>query len=264
MLRAAKEVIGYTIRALDDDNVGHVNDFYFDDKAWVIRYLVADTGGWLSGRKVVISPLALGKPDWAQQALPIKLTKEQIEDSPGIELEKPVSRQHEVALHEYYGWAPYWTTMSQPVSVPRPMPVYFGPLVPAEADKPYEEKVIERQEPEDVADSDYDPHLRSMKEVSGYNVQARDGEIGHVETFIVDDDSWSIMYLVVDTGNWLPGKKVLVALGWIEAVNWAEQTIEIDLQRETIKNGPEYDPHEPVNRELEMRLYDYYGRPVYW
>jgi uncharacterized protein YrrD len=260
MLRTAKELIGYNIRALDDD-VGHVDDFYFDDRSWVIRYLVVDTGGWLSGRKVLLSPLTVGQPDWAQQVLPVKLTKDQIENSPSIDLDKPVSRQHEMALHDYYGWAPYWTAMRQPMGAPRPMPVRFGPLVPDTSDGPDGQDVIERQE---QRKSEYDPHLRSMEEVIGYRIAARDGEIGHVETFILDDENWSIMYLVVDTGNWLPGKKVLVALAWVEAVHWLEELVLVDLEQETIKNSPEYDPEDPINREMEMVLYDYYGRPVYW
>lgn len=242
MLRSAKEILGYTIRALDDD-VGHVDDFYFDDRHWVIRYLVIDTGGWLSGRKVLISPLTVGRPDWAQRVLPVNLTKDQIENSPSIDLEKPVSRQHEVALHEYYGWAPYWTSMRQPIAVPRPMPVRFGPLVPGASDGPQEsdgQALIKRRGQPTAEDPEYDPHLRSMEEVIGYDILARDGQIGHVETFIVDDENWSIVYLVVDTRNWLPGKKVLVALAWVEAVNWLEEQGQIDLDRETIKSGPKY------------------------
>ncbi|MEJ2747978.1 MAG: PRC-barrel domain-containing protein [Anaerolineae bacterium] len=263
MLRTAKELIGYTIRALDDD-VGHVDDFYFDDRYWLIRYLVVDTGGWLSGRKVLLSPLTIGQPDWARRVLPVKLTKEQIENSPDIDLEKPVSRQHEVALHEYYGWVPYWTSMMEPLAAPRPMPIHFGPLVPSPSSAstgPIPQDMIEQQERQK---SEYDPHLRSMEEVIGYNILARDGEIGHVETFILDDENWSIMYLVVDTHNWLPGKKVLVALAWVEAVNWPEEQVQIDLERETIKNSPAYNPEDPINRETETVLYDYYGRPVYW
>lgn len=265
MLRSAKEVIGYTIRALDGD-IGHVDDFYFDDRFWIIRYLVVDTGGWLSGRKVLLSPLAVDRPDWTNRLLPVRLNKKQIEESPSIDLEKPVSRQHEVQLHEYYGWPVYWGAVGQPMA-PRPMPVRFAPPVPTVSKPSYEEpteaSVIRRQS-EQGEDSEYDPHLRSMEEVIGYNIQARDGGIGHVETFIVDDDNWSILYLVVDTRNWLPGKKVLVALAWVEAVDWLQQLVHVELDKETIKDGPKYDPKEPVNREMETRLYDYYGRPVYW
>ena len=265
MLRSAKEIIGYSIHALDGD-IGHVADFYFDDKAWVIRYLVVDTGGWLSGRKVLISPFAFEQPNWADRSLSVRLSKEQVEDSPGIDLEKPVSRQHEVQLHEYYGWRPYWGSRDTLgyLAMARPMPVNFQPppTVSAQDGPPEKYDLLRRAKEMDA--EDYDPHLRSMDEVIGYDIQARDGGIGHVETFIIDDEGWSVMYLVVDTRNWLPGKKVLVALAWVEAVNWLDRLVEIDLDRETIKNSPEYHPDEPVNREIETVLYDYYGRPVYW
>lgn len=109
-----------------------------------------------------------------------------------------------------------------------------------------------------------DPHLRSSREIMGYRIQARDGEIGHVEDWIVEDEIWAIRYLIVDTGNWLPGKRVLVAPAWVETMNWADREVRIDLKRETIEGSPEFDPAEAINREYEGRLYDYYGRPKYW
>ncbi|MEJ2285807.1 MAG: PRC-barrel domain-containing protein [Desulfobacterales bacterium] len=107
-------------------------------------------------------------------------------------------------------------------------------------------------------------HPRSTREVSGYLIQAADGEIGHVEDFIVDDDTWRLRYIVVDTRNWLPGRKVLISTQWTTAIDWAEEKFWIDLSTDRIKNSPEYDPAEPINRENEAKLYDYYGRPVYW
>ncbi|MBK9166200.1 MAG: PRC-barrel domain-containing protein [Bryobacterales bacterium] len=109
-----------------------------------------------------------------------------------------------------------------------------------------------------------DPHLRSVREVSGYRIRAADGEIGRVADFIVDTDGWAIRYLVVDTRNWLPGRKVLVAPRWVQSIDWGDRLVHVRLHREDIKNSPEFDPNEPVNREYEARLYDYYGRPRYW
>jgi hypothetical protein len=120
------------------------------------------------------------------------------------------------------------------------------------------------QEKEERDEQESDPHLRSTREVIGYHIQARDGEIGHVEDLIVEDEIWFIRYLVIDTRNWLPGRKVLVAPAWAEQVNWVERRVYLDLSRETVKNSPEFDPSMPVNREYEVRLYDYYGRPKYW
>ena len=217
MLRSIKEVYGYDVLATDGE-IGVVDEFYFDDQHWTIRYLVVNTHKWLPGRRLLVSPLALSKPLWAARMLPATLTREQVEKSPDIDLDKPVSRQHEIILHEHYGWHPWWTAMR---SVP-PAPTHV-------------EKEVER-----VAEGD--PHLRSIREVIGYHIQARDGEIGHVEDFILSEPIWDIQYMVVDTRNWLPGRRVLVALQWIIQVAWAEQKVHLDLLRRTVKNSPEYDP----------------------
>lgn len=249
MLRSTKELRGYTIRAIDGD-IGKVHEFYFDDLAWIVRYLVVDTGKWLPGRKVLLWPGVLGQPDWETQSLPVGLTKEQVEYSPVIGTDEPVSRQMEVDLHTYYGWTPYWRGG---------LPV-FGLRAAAAA----EMIVPSAEEKDKTEEKEADPHLRSTREVIGYHIQARDGEIGHVEDFVVDDEAWFIRYLVIDTRNWLPGRKVLVAPAWAEQVSWVERKVHVDLGHETIKNGPEFNPSMPVNREYEVRLYDYYGRPYYW
>lgn len=239
MLRSIKELQGYTVLASDGD-IGTINEFYFDDHDWIIRYLVVDTGDWLPRQKVLISPVALRQPDWEQKLFPVKLTKAQVENSPDIDTNQPISRRHEAELHQYYQWPIYWTGSG----------LMLNQAVPRQA-------IIE-QEPEEAADAD--PHLRSTKEVIGYHIQARDGEIGHVEDFVTDDETWSINYMIVDTQNWLPGRKVLVSPNWIEAVSWLEAKVHIDLSQETIENSPEYDPSMPVDPEYEDQLHDYYGR----
>lgn len=246
MLRSVKELQGYAIRAIDGD-IGKVHDFYFDDQSWLIRYLVVDTGNWLPGRRVLISPYALGQPDWGAQVFPVELSKEQVENSPHVETDKPVSRQMEENLHTYYGWTPYWRTGAPA----------FG-LGAAAAARLVAEAERARERSKKLND---DPHLRSTREVIGYHIQATDGEIGHVEDLIVDDEHWTLHYLVVNTRNWLPGRKVLVAPAWAQKVNWAEKQIYVDLTQEAIRNSPEFDPRAPVNQAYEIRLYDYYGRP---
>ena len=104
----------------------------------------------------------------------------------------------------------------------------------------------------------------STKEVSGYHIHAFDGSIGHVDDFIVDDESWVIRFLVVDTKNWLPGRKVLIAPLWVDAIDWESRQVRVDMTMEAVKNAPEFDPEAPINREYEERLYDYHGRPKYW
>jgi sporulation protein YlmC with PRC-barrel domain len=237
MFRSIKELTGYAIHAADG-NIGRVHDFYFDDQTWAIRYLVVDTGGWLSSRKVLVAPVALDVPKWESKTLPVRLTKEQVEKSPSIDLDKPVSRQMEEELYAYYGWRPYWRDARARAAV----------------------RVIEKS----VKDESSQLSLRSVDEVIGYDIQASDGEIGHAADLIIDDEAWIIRYIVVDTHDWLPGKKVLVSPSWTGAVTWPERNIYVGLSREMVKNSPEFDPSAPVNREYELRLYDYYGRPKYW
>jgi hypothetical protein len=242
MLRSIKDLRGYTIRALDGD-IGRVHEFYFGDQSWIIRYLVVDTSAWLPGRRVLLSPEALGQPDWERYVLPVGLTKGQVEHSPSIDEDKPFSRKMEGDLHVYYGWRPYWSGWTS---------VAAASAVEAARE--------EREDEQEWAD----PNLRSTREVIGYHIQARDGEVGHVEDFVADDVGWGIRYLVVDTHNWLPGKKVLVDPFWADQVNWAERKVYLDMTREMVKTSPEFDPAAPVNREYEVRLYDFYGRPKPW
>lgn len=251
MLRSTKKLRGYTVCASDGD-VGKVHEFYFDDQEWTIRYLVVNTGKWLFGRKVLISPVALGQPDWANETFPVSLTKEQVKDSPSVDTEQPVSRKYEAKLHEYYGWPIYWSDAGL---IDTGTPAMMHPEVAETAEEAEEEELPKEEEVS---------NLRSTREVIGYNIQATDGEIGHVDDFIADDENWIIRYAVVDTRDWLPGKEVLIAPDWIEKVRWVQSKIFVELSQEEIKNAPEFDPSAPVNKEYEEELYDYYGRPRYW
>jgi uncharacterized protein (TIGR02284 family) len=252
MLRSVSELTGYSILATDGQ-IGKVAEFYFDDITWTIRYLVVDTGNWLVNQKVLISALVLGQPEGQTRQLSVDLTQKQVENAPSIDLDRPVSRQHEIALHDYYGWPWYW------ISVPGGVyPLGVPPVAPSEIIKDEEDELEEKEPPEEQR---ADPHLRSTAEVMGYHIAATDGEIGHVEDFIVDDESWTIHYMVVDTRNWLPGKKVLLSPAWIDLVSWPELRVHIGVTQERVKNSPEYDPSIPVNREDGTRLYDFYGRP---
>ena len=248
MQYSVKDLKGYAIGATDGD-IGKLDDFYFDDESWTIRYLVAETGNWLLNRKVLISPLALGKADLSRERLNVTLTKKQVKESPSIDTDKPVSRQHEASYLDYYGYPYYWDGpyLWGPMSYPR---------LSDAAQRRNEEARAEREE-------SYDLHLRSANKVTGYHIEATDGDIGHVEDFIIDGETWEIRYMVVDTQNWWPGKKVLVAPKWIDRVSWNDSRVYVDLSRETIKNGPEYHP-DALNREYEEKLYDHYKRPKYW
>ncbi len=249
MLHSLKSIKGYVLGASDGE-IGAVYDFFFDDQSWTVRYLVADTGKWLPGRLVLISPVSVESTDWSLGLVKTNLSCEQIENSPSMDEDQPVSRQHEIELRRYYGWPAYWAATPYPVTFPSAPP-------PGAPSTPPEEAGQQEKRPAD-------PHLRSVREVRNYYVKAPDGEIGHMEDFIAEEADWIIRYLVVDTRNWWPGKKVLVNPEWIERVEWSKRAVYTEVLRETIKDAPEYDPFQPINREYEVKLYDFYGRPKYW
>lgn len=245
MLIKAATLNGYKLDSLDGE-IGQVDEFYFDDQHWVMRYLVVNTGNWLNGRLVLISPYALKSVDSKARHIGIDLSKQQIEESPSLNCDKPVSRQFEEAYYGYYGWPMYWA----------------GPYMWGYS--PY----IERDRQLWIASSEeqigWDPHLRSTHDVSGHHLQATDGDIGHVEDFIIDDETWAIRYLVIATQNWWPEKKVLVSPRWIERISWDDSTVFINLPRETIRQSPEYTEDSILDRDYELRLHRHYERPAYW
>lgn len=245
MLDKAKTLRGYRLKSLDGE-VGRVQEFYFDDRHWAIRYLIADTGNWLPGRQVLISPHALVSVSRDKQQIAIDLTKKRIEDSPSLETDKPVSRQYEEAYYGYYGWPTYWGG-----------PYMWGPA-------PYIMRSREKATAANTGGEEWDTHLRSMSAVSGYHIQALDGEIGHVEDFVIDDEAWAIRYLVVDTKNWWPGKKVLVSPKWIERVSWDLSKVFVSLSRDAIEKSPEYSEASLLTRDYETRLHGHYDRKGYW
>ncbi len=253
MLRNVKDLRGYAIHATDGI-MGHVDDFYFDDEDWAIRYLVVDTGGWLSGRQVLVSPLAIGHPDWVGQTLPVSLTKAQVERSPDIDTRKPVSRQHEAEYFAYYGYPCYWGGAGL-----WGMGAYPGSLT---TEGSFEEEM--KAQRTSMTPAPDDKHLRRCRAVIGNHIHATDGDIGHVEDLLVDDRSWAIRYLIVKTSNWWGGHQVLVAPPWIQAVSWPDAKVSVDLTRKMIEHAPPYDSSAQLDRQLEAGIHDHYGRPGYW
>jgi hypothetical protein len=250
MLRKTKELRGYRLGARDGE-LGHLKDFYFDDQTWTVRYVVADTGDWLSHRKVLLSPFAVtGIQDTPHKTVEFSLTKKQIEESPSIDAHKPVSRQFEAQYSQYYGLPYYW-----------PGPLLWGPL---EMPGAYIPASIPVESHSSLPHESEDSHLRSANEVSGYRIQALDDAFGHIEQFILDDETWAIRYLVADTRNWWAGKRVLLAPSWISWVSWPEARVYVDLDRETVRRGPEYNPASPLTREYEQSLFEHYNREPYW
>jgi len=248
----SRHLHGLVIRALDGAELGAVDQFYFDDENWAARYFTVETGGWLD-RQVLISPFSVLHTDWKARRLDVGLTREQIENSPDIDTHRPVSRQHEAEYLGYYGYPYYW-------GGPYLWGASFYPATNPDIISTANAAAIAGRARGESIDS----RLRSAEEVRGYSIDASDGEIGHLDGFILDDQTWAIRYIEVATRNWWPGKKVLVSPAWIQRVSWPESRVYVGLSREAIRNGPEYKESVPISREYENQLYLHYGLPPYW
>ncbi len=246
MQRSINNLIGFTISAKDGE-LGKVSEFYFDDLTWSIRYLVVETGSWLSERKVLIPHAALGKTDWKKETFQVNLTMEQVRKSPDIDTERTVSRRHEIELFNHYALPVYWGNG-----------FYAGPIgmIPF---YPYYDRKPVKKDDDSAQQTQGDTHLRSSKKVNGYRIHADDGEIGHVEDYIVDDEKWNISFLIVDTHNWLPGRKVLIMPRWINRIDFDESKVYVNLSKESIKDSPVFDSSKPVDKNYELELFKHYG-----
>ncbi|MDQ6629929.1 MAG: PRC-barrel domain-containing protein [Pseudomonadota bacterium] len=263
MLRSVKDLEGYAVGA-SDGTIGHIKDFYFDDEAWVVRYLIVDAGAWLASRMVLVSPVAIGRAEWADRLLHVQMTKDQVRNSPDVDTNKPVSRQHEMDYADYYGYPYYWGGAGYWGGGMYPnlmMPGYGGYGSPRAIRSEEQSAYARSEEGRRLTE---DPHLRSCRAVMKYDVHASDGDIGHVDGFLVDDSTWAVRYLVVNTSNWWLGHRVLVAPQWIEDVDWFASKVSVALTRQAIKDAPAYDPERAMDRGLEVGLYGHYGRPGYW
>ena len=248
MIRSLTDLTGYTLRALDGD-IGRCSDFLFDDRQWTVRYMVADTGRWLPGRKILISPVFLDTPDWESLRFPIRLTRSQVEDGPPLDSDAPVSRRYERTYHEFFATPFYWMGTGLWGNYPLP-----GMAVPPDG---AQTAPVDVPEPEPEA-----THMRSMREVTGYRVVTEGGEgAGHVEDLLVDDASWALRYLVIDRSRLPFSRKVLLAVDWIDEVDWVDRSVRVGVSVSQVAKAPEYDPRDPVNEGTETVLFDYYGRP---
>lgn len=246
MLTKAKTMKGYALKGLDGE-LGEVEDFHFDDLHWTIRYLVAETGDWLSDRKILISPYALNFVDDDKRFVSVDLTRRQIEDSPRLEGHEPVTRGYEKSYHEHFGWPGYWDGPyawgALPYLLLQAGKKAYAALTPSKAE---------------------DRHLRCTADTTGCVLQAIDGEIGRIEDFIIDDNSWSIRYLIVDSGPWWHGKRLLISPKWLDRLAWNESKVFVKFSRDTIRSAPEYVEAPLVSREYENLLHSHYLRKGYW
>jgi hypothetical protein len=265
MLRNMKELEGFAISATDGV-LGQVRDFYFDDESWVVRYFVVETGVWHANRSTLISPMAMGVPNWTEKLIPAALTQEQVKNGPDIDTDKPVSRQHEIGYSGYYGYPNYWGGGG----------LWGAGMYPDVLQAGLDQAAVERtnQPPRRLAGHaksktgearrQNDLHLRSANNVMRYYVHATDGDIGHVQGILVEEKTWAIRYIIVNTSNWWLGHEVLIAPEWVDDVYWAESKLMVALTRASIKEAPEYDSKVPITREHEKILHAFYGHSGYW
>ncbi|MEO7056315.1 MAG: PRC-barrel domain-containing protein [Caldimonas sp.] len=259
MLRNVDDLYGVSLEATDGP-IGEIRDCYFDDQSWTVRFFVVETGPWLGGRTVLISPLALRGVHGAGKSLSTSVTRAQVKGSPDVDTSKPVSRQHEVEQFGYYGYPFYWGEGQLWGGGARPgmsLAGYGSVELPTEARA--RQKFVDAQL-RLHRDRGDDPHLRSSRAVERYHVHAADGDIGHVESFLVDDQAWAVRYLVVNTSDWWLGHRTLVAPQWIVDISWLDATVAVELTRQAIKDAPAYDAQALPSPEQEQLLFDHYGR----
>jgi hypothetical protein len=260
MLNSLERIGGTAIQA-SDGAIGEIREAYFDDERWVIRYLVVDTGSWLAERKVLISPYSIVHPLAPGAPIEVRLSRQQVRDSPDIDTHQPVSRRHERDYLGYYAYPDYWGGIDLWAMGGYPLVPPVEPVLPGRL----QEELQPRRQDDESQRSPEDVHLRSSAHVTGYDIEASDGSIGHVKDFVFDDESWAIRYLLIDTRNWWPGgKKVLIATHWIDGIDWSESRVRVKLDREQVRASPEYDESMVIDRAYEERLHEAYQRKGYW
>lgn len=242
-LRRFRDLTKLTLHATDGD-LGAVEDLFLDAQSWQIRYLVVKTGSWLMGRDVLVTPAAVCEIDEAARLLRVSLSRQQIEGTPRIDRARPLSRGDEQAYFFHLRQAPYWDTVPGPAKPAVPLPGTIPPSL---------ERVDQPLEAESA-------HLWSANELSGYAIEAQDGEIGHVEEVVVDDEDWLVRYVEVDTRNWLPGKKVLIQAARIDRIDPLQRTVSVSLARQTIESAPAYNPAELITPGYEIELFKHYSK----
>jgi len=258
MLRKVTELNGYSLLATDGE-LGKVKDVFFDDEKWTIRYLVVETGSWLNSRQVLISPYSIAQVNAADESIAVRLTQEQVKNSPDIDTHQPISRQMEGDYSRYYGLGSYW--LGPELWGAGALPILGAAQVEGMGHVPNRaEELLEA-----ASDNPEDYHLRSADNVKGYHIRGTDDEIGHVQDMLFDDENWAMRYFVVDTRNWWPGgRKVLIATHWIDRLDWADSLVYVNLTQDQIRNSPELDPDQPLDVAAETRLHQHYDKRIYW
>jgi sporulation protein YlmC with PRC-barrel domain len=240
MQRNIFSLLGFSLHAIDGE-VGKVEEFYFDDKTWTVRYLVVKTHKIFSNRLVLISPVSIGRFIWEDGTFPVNLSKKQIKNSPDIDTDKPVSRQHEAVLNAYYLWEPYWDDG------------FYGPAVCDESNEEFIEK--ERLLEVKTSDKVFDIHLRSTRWLTGYKIQATDGEIGQLSDFVIDDDSWKLKYIIVSITSKNKLRNVLVSVNDIREIRFEESKIYLNITGSAVLESEPLDKTKYTTRRMSDKMY---------
>lgn len=242
MLWSLERLRDYTLRATDGE-IGSVRDALVDEAGWTVRYLVVGTGTWLFGRRVVLGTEVLGAPTGDPRTIPVALSRARIEAAPDVDAAQSFGRRFEERLRGHYGWPAYWGAgMADVVAVPAALPDAV-----AAADEA----------------ADDGPALHSVRDVEGFAIAARDGDVGTVADALFDD-GWRLRYWIVDTGTWLPGRRVALAADWIDGVDWIGRALDADVDRAQVEGSPGVHVDDGLTREDEMAIHGWYGRTPYW
>jgi hypothetical protein len=234
MSSTARQLCGFAVRARDGGG-GRVHDLYFDDQDWSVRFVVVGVGRWPFDRRVLISPPELREPDEGEEVLPVALSRAQLGECPEAHVQRTVSAMRRKERSAHREGLPVW--LWRPPFGACPVPPFA--LLPMDDEGGEGDWGGTRLR---VDGDERDVHLRSVSEVIGYHIQAKDGEIGHVEDFVLCDEDWLIKYLLVDTRNWWGGRKVVVEPQWVEEFKCGESKVYLKLARGGVEGIPEYDP----------------------
>jgi hypothetical protein len=219
MLRNINDYMECTLEATDG-LVGKVSDAYFDEEAWVVRYLAVDTASLPKKRCILMPAKVAGTPRWLEHVLPVSLSREQIASAP--EMHSPVSRQHAFDCLEY-----------------------FAELGFADSTLKHRRSRTLELANEGAGGSHFhdeeDPHLHSVHDLVSYHLCAIDGDIGQVSGLLIDPMSWAIRFMIVRTSHWWVGHDILISPEWIDEVLWGEASVVVALTRAAVRSSPPFD-----------------------
>jgi uncharacterized protein YrrD len=259
MLKSVKQIQGFTLKS-NDGEIGKVVNFLFDDQDWIVRHLVVETGNWLFQKKVLISPVAINEVLLGKREIVVSLSKSQIEASPDVDTEKPVSRIMEAQIYDHYQWPYYWGASSA-WGMTTFQGVMGGPITFSQPGTSLESELQKEAAPAILED---ELHLRSSREVLGYHVKGPENSYGHVSDFVLEMKNWAIRYLVVDLHRVFSRHPVLLPRECVDGIRWSDQQFCVNRSEEDLARAPKFRPKEPITRKFEERTFEYFGRSGYW